>query len=73
MAEITSLDSNGFDGETRDTYFEHERIIASGKAAEIRECIMFGLLREAQKSWGPATYLTIPSYLHVPSANSLEE
>ena len=52
MAEITSLGSNGFDEETRDAYFEDDRT-AIGKAAEIRECIMFGLLREVQKSWRP--------------------
>ena len=71
-AEIISLGSNGFDEKPRDAYFEDERT-GSGKAAEIRECIMFGLLREVQKSWRPATYLTMPSYLHVPGASSLGE
>lgn len=72
MAEITSLGSNDFDEKTRDAYFEDERR-ASGKAAEIRECIMFGLLKEVQKSWRPATYLEMPGYLHVPGASSLGE
>ena len=58
MAEITSLGSNGFDEETRDAYFEDDRT-AIGKAAEIRECIMFGLLREVQKSWRPAQFSSV--------------